>query len=159
MYFDALTLAAVVDELRATLVGGRVQRVLLPGELSVALEIYAGRRYYLVLSAHPQFARVHFSPVRISRGTDATPPLLLLLRKYVNRGRITAIEQPDLERVLLLSIAKRPLLRNSDDESELDSDDKDRPDNIPPEDETLRCELIVEIMERRSISCWWATIT
>lgn len=106
MYFDALTLAAVVDELRTAIVGGRVQRVLLPGALSVALEIYAGRRFYLLLSAHPQFARVQLSPVRISRGADATPPLLLLLRKYVNRGRITAVEQPDLERVLLLSIAK-----------------------------------------------------
>lgn len=150
MYFDALTLAAVVDELRATLVGGRVQRVLLPGELSVALEIYAGRRYYLVLSAHPQFARVHLSPVRISRGTEAPPPLLLLLRKYVNRGRITAIEQPDLERVLLLSIAKRPLLRNSDDDPELDGDNEEQPEHTSPADETLRCELIVEIMERRS---------
>lgn len=150
MYFDALTLAAVVDELRATLVGGRVQRVLLPGELSVALEIYAGRRYYLVLSAHPQFARVHLSPVRISRGTEAPPPLLLLLRKYVNRGRITAIEQPDLERVLLLSIAKRPLLRNSDDDPELDGDNEEQLEHTSSADETLRCELIVEIMERRS---------
>ncbi|MGQ9826538.1 MAG: Rqc2 family fibronectin-binding protein [Roseiflexus sp.] len=154
MYFDALTLAAVVDELRATLVGGLVQRVLLPGELSIALEIYAGRRYVLLLSAHPQFARVHLSPVRISRGTDATPPLLLLLRKYVNRGRITAVEQPDLERVLVLSIAKRPLARNSNDESERDGNDdgndEEQPKDLSSENEVLRCELIVEIMERRS---------
>lgn len=149
MYFDALTLAAVVDELRASIVGGRVQRVLLPGALSVALEIYAGRRLYLLLSAHPQFARVLLSPVRISRGTDATPPLLLLLRKYVKHGRIVAVEQPDLERVLLLSIAKRPLQRNSDDEADLDDDDAP-PDDAAPEEETLRCELIVEIMEQRS---------
>ncbi|MGB9751877.1 Rqc2 family fibronectin-binding protein [Roseiflexus castenholzii] len=149
MYFDALTLAAVVDELRATIVGGRVQRVLLPGALSVALEIYTGRRCYLLLSAHPQFARVQLSPVRISRGTDATPPLLLLLRKYVNRGRITAVEQPDLERVLLLSIAKRPFSRNSDHTADLDDDDTP-PEDTAPEEETLRCELIVEIMEQRS---------
>lgn len=148
MYFDALTLAAVVDELRTAIVGGRVQRVLLPGALSVALEIYAGRRFYLLLSAHPQFARVQLSPVRISRGADATPPLLLLLRKYVNRGRITAVEQPDLERVLLLSIAKRPLQRNS--EHDADADDDALPDAAAPEEETLRCELIVEIMEQRS---------
>lgn len=148
MYFDALTLAAVVDELRTAIVGGRVQRVLLPGALSVALEIYAGRRFYLLLSAHPQFARVQLSPVRISRGADATPPLLLLLRKYVNRGRITAVEQPDLERVLLLSIAKRPLQRNS--EHEADRNDDTLPDAAAPEEETLRCELIVEIMEQRS---------
>ncbi|MDW8145694.1 MAG: NFACT RNA binding domain-containing protein [Roseiflexaceae bacterium] len=149
MYFDALTLAAVVDELRACIVGGRVQRVFLPTLLSVALEIYAGRRFYLLLSAHPQFARVQLSPVRLSRGTDATPPLLLLLRKYVDHGRIVAIEQPDLERVLLLSIAKRPIQRNSDHEADLD-DDNAPPHDAAPEEETLRCELIVEIMEQRS---------
>ncbi|MDW8212272.1 MAG: NFACT RNA binding domain-containing protein [Roseiflexaceae bacterium] len=151
MYFDALTLAAVVDELRTSIVGGRVQRVLLPGALSVALEIYAGRRFYLLLSAHPQFARVQLSPIRLSRGTDATPPLLLLLRKYVNHGRITAVEQPDLERVLLLSIAKRPLPRNSDHEDDATLDDDGAPsDDAALEEETLRCELIVEIMEQRS---------
>lgn len=149
MYFDALTLAAVVDELRTAIVGGRVQRVFLPGALSIALEIYAGRRHYLLLSAHPQFARVQLSPVRLSRGTDATPPLLLLLRKYVYRGRITAVEQPDLERVLVLSIAKRPLPRNSEHEADLD-DEAAPPDDAEPDEETLRCEVIVEIMEQRS---------
>jgi Fibronectin-binding protein A N-terminus (FbpA). len=82
-------------------------------------------------------------------GTEATTPLLLLLRKYVNRGRITAVEQPDLERVLLLSIAKRPSQRNSDPEADLNEDD-DSSDEPAPEEETLRCEVIVEIMEQRS---------
>ncbi len=149
MYFDALTLAAVVNELRTTIVGGRIQRVFLPGTLSVALDIYAGRRHYLLLSAHPQFARVQLSPARLSRGTDATPPLLLLLRKYVNHGRVTAVEQPDLERVLVLSIAKRPLQRNSEHDADRVDDDA-LPDDAAPEEETLRCEVIVEIMEQRS---------
>src|SRR5262245_45159119 len=104
MYFDALTLTAVVDELRVAVLGGRIQRVLLPSLLSVALEIYAhGRRHHLYLSAHPQLVRVHLSNAKPSRGVDRETPLLLLLRKYVVGGRITAIEQPELERVMLLS--------------------------------------------------------
>lgn len=150
MYFDALTLAAVVDELRATIVGGRVQRVFLPNALGVALEIYAHhRRYHLLLSAHPRFARVHLNSTRLSRGLEATPPLLLLLRKYVNRGWITAVEQPELERVLVLSIAKRLSPRNLDDSELDDADDTDEFD-APDSGDMLRCELVAEIMEQRS---------
>src|SRR5829696_10352606 len=84
MYFDALTLAAVADELEDTILGGRIQRVLLTTPLSVALEIYArGRRSHLLLSAHPQFTRVHLSATKPSRGVERDTPLLLLLRKYV----------------------------------------------------------------------------
>src|SRR3954453_9048947 len=113
MYFDALTLAAVADELEDTILGGRIQRVLLTTPLSVALEIYArGRRSHLLLSAHPQFTRVHLSATKPSRGVERDTPLLLLLRKYVVGGRIAEIEQPELERVLVLSIAKGPQARN-----------------------------------------------
>jgi predicted ribosome quality control (RQC) complex YloA/Tae2 family protein len=72
---------------------------------------------------------------------------LLLLRKYVNGGRITAIEQPELERVVLLSIAKRLRPRN------LDSDELDADLETWDEDESgdlVRCELVVEIMDQRS---------
>ncbi len=113
MYFDALTLAAVTDELRSQIIGGRVQRVLLLSDLAVGLEIYArGRRLQLLASAHPQFARVHLVRHKLSRGVEQATPLLLLLRKYVLGGRIVAVEQPALERVMLLSIVKEPELGN-----------------------------------------------
>lgn len=156
MYFDALTLAAVADELHETILDGRIQRALLPSPLSVALEIYSrGRRYHLLLSAHPQFTRAHLSVARPSRGVERDTPLLLLLRKYIVGGRIVAIEQPELERVLLLSIVKGPRARNTpsqpDDPDDLDLPDADEDDQEPddPAAEPLRCDLIVETMERR----------
>jgi predicted ribosome quality control (RQC) complex YloA/Tae2 family protein len=160
MYFDALTLAAVADELQETIRGGRIQRALLPSQLSVSLEIYArGRRRYLLLSAHPQFTRVHLSAAKPSRGVERETPLLLLLRKYVVGGRIAAIEQPELERVLVLSIVKGPQARNiaepqatSEQPISIENEDDDVGDDVADEldtGETLRCELIVEAMERR----------
>jgi predicted ribosome quality control (RQC) complex YloA/Tae2 family protein len=101
MYFDALTMAAVADELRAHILGGRVQQVLLPNDLSVGMEVYAhGERRYLLASAHPEHARLHLAGEKLRRGVEKTTPLLLLLRKYVRGGRIAAIEQPPFERVL-----------------------------------------------------------
>jgi predicted ribosome quality control (RQC) complex YloA/Tae2 family protein len=103
MYFDALTLAAVVDELRATVLGGRVQQIVQPDEWTVAFELYAQRqRQYLVASAHPQFSRVHLTPIKPRRGVEVPTPLLLLMRKYVQGGRLVAIEQPAWERILHL---------------------------------------------------------
>jgi predicted ribosome quality control (RQC) complex YloA/Tae2 family protein len=104
MYFDALTTAAIAAELRAELLGGRVQQVLLLDRLSVALEIYANRqRCYLFASAHPQTARVHLLTDKPRRGIDTVPPLLLLLRKYVRGARLVDVRQPPAERILHLS--------------------------------------------------------
>ncbi len=155
MYFDALTLAAVAEELQDTILGGRIQRALLPNQHSVALEIYAReRRHHLLLSAHPQFTRVHLSAAKLSRGVERETPLLLLLRKYVVGARVVAIEQPELERVLVLSIVKGPLPRNTpafDDDDDM-PDDLDEPTDAADDmagAEPLRSELIVETMERR----------
>ncbi len=101
MYFDTLTMAAVADELRRVILGGRVQKVLLPGDLSVGLEIYAqGRRRYLLAAAHPQAARLCLAGGKLRRGVESPTPLLLLLRKHVRGAVLTAIEQPPLERIL-----------------------------------------------------------
>lgn len=106
MYFDAMTTAAVADELRETVLGGRVQAVLQPDEWSVGLEMYAQRqRRYLLLSAHPDYARVHLVGEKPRRGVESASPLLLLLRKYVRGGRIVAVAQSPFERILHLRIA------------------------------------------------------
>jgi len=104
MHFDALTLAAVADELRETVASGRVQQIVLPDSRSVALEIYANReRRHLLLSAHPQASRVHLLEYKPRRGVAKETPLLLLLRKYVRGARLATVELPaPFERVLFL---------------------------------------------------------
>src|SRR5439155_12211843 len=109
MPFDALTIASVRGELEQKIVGGRVQGVLVPAPLTIGLEIYRSGvgRSQLLLSAHPQHARVHLLQKSPSRDPQQKPTLLLLLRKYVRGGSIISISQPPYERVLGLSIAKR----------------------------------------------------
>jgi predicted ribosome quality control (RQC) complex YloA/Tae2 family protein len=103
MYFDALTMASVADELRAVLLDGRVQRVLLPDDLSLGLEIYGqGTRRYLLASAHAELGRVLLSSEKLRRGVERETGMLLLLRKYVRGAILSAIEQPPFERVLRL---------------------------------------------------------
>lgn len=103
MYYDALTLAAIRDELSNLIVGGRVQRIVQPSDLSVGLEIYAGRRYQLLLNAKAQEAGVYLLPIKPRRGRETPSPLQLLLIKYLRGSRLEAIEQPPLERILHLT--------------------------------------------------------
>lgn len=101
MTLDALTLAALADELRPLLVGGRVQAVVPLDPLTLVLEVYAGRRYHLLLSADPQTARVHLAD-KGRRGVERETPFLLMLRKYVRDARVAAVAVPPWERILTL---------------------------------------------------------
>jgi len=104
VYFDALTTSAVADELNARLVGGRVQQAVLVDDLTLGLEIYVPpQRHYLVLSAHPQWARVHLTAEKARRGVEVHSPLLLLLRKHVRDARLVRVSQPPYERIIRLS--------------------------------------------------------
>jgi predicted ribosome quality control (RQC) complex YloA/Tae2 family protein len=128
MAFDALMLAAVRDELRSTVLGGLVQRVVQSGPLELGLEVYRQRqRFFLLCSADPERARVCLSGTRPTRESDTPSPMLLLLRKYVRDGRICQIDQPPFERVLSARISKRREDGQSDE-----------------------VELIIETMGRRS---------
>ncbi|MCS7261137.1 MAG: NFACT family protein, partial [Anaerolineae bacterium] len=69
--------------------------------LSIGLELYAGRRYYLLLSAHPQLARVLLVSEKLRRGPDVEPPILLLLRKWLRGARLMDVTQPPWERILI----------------------------------------------------------
>ncbi len=105
MYFDALTMSCVADELRRTIIGGRVQKVLLPDALSVGLEVYARhQRHYLLGSAHAELGHLLLCSTRLRRGVDKETGLLLLLRKYARGAIISAIRQPPFERILHLEL-------------------------------------------------------
>src|SRR4029079_1153721 len=109
MTTDAVTISALQREFHERIVGGRVQNLLIPGPLAVSFEVYrAGTgRSHLLMSAHPQTARVHLLPKAPTRDPEQRPPFLLLLRKYVRGGTLLDAYQPHYERVLVLSIAKR----------------------------------------------------
>jgi len=105
MHYDALTLAGMTTELRATLVPGRIQQVVMVDAHSVGLEIYAqGLRRQLLLCTQPQAPRVLVVTHKLRRGLDQETQVLLLLRKYARDALLTKIEQPDAaERILHLT--------------------------------------------------------
>jgi predicted ribosome quality control (RQC) complex YloA/Tae2 family protein len=98
-------MACVADELRQTILGGRVQKIVLPDMLSVGLEIYAHQqRHHLLASAHAEQARLHLASEKLRRGVEKETGLLLLLRKYARGAAVSAVEVPPSERILRLEL-------------------------------------------------------
>ena len=108
MNIDVATLTALRREFTDKLVGGRIQRVLHPGNLAVAFEFYAqGETWWLIINAAPQAPHLYVTKQRPARADDNVTPLLLLLRKFVRNGRLLAVAQPPWERVLQFNIHAR----------------------------------------------------
>ena len=138
--FDALTLAAIVDELQDALEGARIQRVALQDALTLVIEVYAPpRRRWLLASADSQDARLLLLDHEPPTDTARVTPFLLLLRKYARGGRLVAISQPRHERIVRFSISKLflPDVADEDDIEEVFG-------------ELEGTELVVELMGRHS---------
>ncbi|HVL25768.1 MAG TPA: NFACT RNA binding domain-containing protein [Thermomicrobiales bacterium] len=150
--FDVLTVGAVVDELRRTVLDGRIQRLGMVDAVTIGAEIYAhGRRRTLIASADATNPRLHLTRSMPSLDPNLITPFGLQLRKYVRGGFLIGIEQPPLERVVRLSIAKRMAPLHTDgarDEAEEVEDAEE--DDIWSGENVSRLELIVEIMGRHS---------
>src|SRR5256714_591150 len=104
MAYDSATTAAVAAELRERLPGGRVDKIIQPSTFAVALLIRAGgANHWLMLSAHPQHARVALSAARLAGAFDEPSPFVMLLRKHLDGARLATVEQVGRDRVLRLA--------------------------------------------------------
>ncbi len=120
--YDVLTIAAIADELSATIGNGRIQRVGLLDPRTIGAEIYAGgHRHYMLASANDRQPRLRLTPDMPSLDSALITPFGLLLRKHTRGGIILGIDQPPMERLVRLSIAKRQApLKTRRDASEPD---------------------------------------
>lgn len=101
--YDWTAMAAVAAELRAEALGARVERIYQHERLEVLLHLHrGGRRFALLLSAHPDLSRVHLT-TREYRNPPHPPPFCMLLRKYLIGGRLESLRQQAGERFLELS--------------------------------------------------------
>jgi len=108
MPFDALAMAAVADELSATLSGGQVQKIIQPSANSVALAIYAGGSLrWLLESSDAKYARVSLAEGKLAKAFPTPSSFVMLLRKYLEGARLRQIENVRYERILSATFAGR----------------------------------------------------
>jgi predicted ribosome quality control (RQC) complex YloA/Tae2 family protein len=161
--YDVLTIAAIADELSETVGNGRIQRIGLLDSRTIGAEIYAGgQRHYMIASANDRQPRLRLAPEMPSLDPALITPFGLLLRKHTRGGIILGIDQPPLERLVRLSIAKRqaPLkterIAGEPGVSEIDAAEVDEDDELDEPQESREgvslnhVALYVELMGRHS---------
>ncbi len=104
MAFDAIFLSAVVRELSAAVVGGRIDKIYQPGAQDVVLAVRGNNgNVKVLLSANPSHPRLHLTT--LERENPEKPPMFcMLLRKHLTGARILGLEQPYMERVVTLRL-------------------------------------------------------
>lgn len=104
MPLDASAIKALKTELEEKLVKCRIDKVQQPTRDSLILSLRgAGGNYRLLLSAGTGNARIHLTGA--SYENPQSPPMFcMLLRKHIQGARISAIVQPEMERLLLLEL-------------------------------------------------------
>ena len=101
MPLDAVCLSGVVHELRESIVGLRIEKIQQPSRDQVVLTLRGNKK--LLLCALASQPRIHLTTIA-RENPIAAPMFCMLLRKHLSSGRISAIEQPGLERVVCLTI-------------------------------------------------------
>jgi len=127
MSFDGIFTHAMAAELNATIVGARVQKIQQPYPNEVVLTMRKNRQNLpVLLSAHPQYARVQITQIPFAN-PDVPSKFTMTLRKYLAAASLERLVQVDNDRVLHLDFATRDELGDA-----------------------LSLRLIIEIMGRHS---------
>jgi len=100
MSYDGLFTHAIVHELREHILNGRVTKIHQPFNNELLIRIRANRKnYQLLLSAHPQYARVQLTDLRYEN-PQQPPQFCMVLRKYIENSMLVDIKQIKNDRVI-----------------------------------------------------------
>lgn len=104
MAFDGITVAALVQELKENLCGGRISKIAQPeaDELLLTIKSPQGQKR-LYVSASASLPLIYLTEENKPSPMTA-PNFCMLLRKHIGNGRIIHISQPKLERIIHIDI-------------------------------------------------------
>ncbi|MFF3021579.1 NFACT family protein [Gottfriedia sp. NPDC057948] len=107
MSFDGLFTGAMTNEVASKLTTGRISKIVQPSNYEVLLTVRAnGANHKLIISAHPSYARFHFTNQNYD--TPSEPSMFtMLLRKHLNGGIIESITQLEHERIVNIKVRSR----------------------------------------------------
>ena len=109
MLIDGLTLASLIKELGGRIKEQRIQKIYQPEADEIVFLL--SDRTRLLLSASGEKCRIGITEHQ-KENPDKAPNFCMLLRKYLQGGRISAIRQESLERIAYLDIDARDELGN-----------------------------------------------
>ena len=101
---DGLAIAASLSEVRAAAEGGFLGAIHRPARGTIVLRISAGGKLRVLIS--PRQATIHLTELTLPNPRQPDP-FVMSLRRHVRGGRITAVRQWGLDRVVAFDIDRR----------------------------------------------------
>jgi predicted ribosome quality control (RQC) complex YloA/Tae2 family protein len=100
-------IALVVEEVAPVLAGGWIQKIYQPTDRTLVLEIRApGRTHRLLISCHPETARLHLTTVAF-QNPPTPPPFCQFLRAHLQGARIDRVEQIQGDRIVQFALTAK----------------------------------------------------
>ena len=107
MSFDGFFLHHMVEELRAVLLNGRIQKINQPFDQELVLQIRSNRQSHrLLLSAHPVFGRIQLTQTTFENPAQPST-FIMVLRKYLQGALIESIEQIENDRIVEITVSNK----------------------------------------------------
>lgn len=104
MNLEGLTLHILTKELQKELLGSKIYRIFMPKANALLLNIKRERDTVCLLGDLNGASPALYLPSRQPENPEIPPAFCMLLRKHLEEGRITNIEQSGLDRVITLEI-------------------------------------------------------
>ena len=100
MAFDGIVLNSIVNELKNTILGAKVNKIYQPTKNNIILDLYTqGKKFNLNLCIEPKNCRLNLTKHLMENPLQA-PSFCMLLRKHLNSAKLISISTFDLERTV-----------------------------------------------------------
>jgi len=103
MSFDGMTTKLMVHELNTLLVNSRIEKIYVPNKSEIIISVHSQDRNNakLLISIDANHSRIHLT--NCTRENPAVAPhFCMILRKYMQGGKILEISQKELDRVIFI---------------------------------------------------------
>ena len=103
MSFDGITTNTIVHELNNTLMNSRIEKIYVPNKSEIIISVHTQDRnnYKLLISIDANNSRLHLTNTTRENPVTA-PQFCMILRKYMQGGKILEISQKELDRVIFI---------------------------------------------------------
>lgn len=104
MNLEGLTLHILTNKLQTELLGGKIYKVFMPSHESLLLLVKRERDTAALLADFSGGSPMLYLPDNLPERPESPPAFCMLLRKHLEEGRITRIEQSGLDRIITIDI-------------------------------------------------------
>ena len=105
MSYDGITTKVIINELNRLLINSRIEKIYIPNKNEIIISFHAQNRnnYKLLISIDANNSRIHIT--NHTRENPVTAPqFCMILRKYLQGGKLLNIRQEGLDRIIIFTI-------------------------------------------------------